>query len=101
MAIWQITARETSITLGHMRGHRCRDLLVYCTSPWCNHSAKLTLDWLGDDTALRSRSAHGLYRVRTDRCRRAAGLDADDQSPRRSVVAEPCSRQEKAPERPS
>jgi hypothetical protein len=34
------------------RGHGCRDLLVYCGSPWCNYNAKLTLDRLPDDTAL-------------------------------------------------
>ena len=28
-----------------------RNLLVYCTSPWCNHSATLNADWLPDDTA--------------------------------------------------
>jgi len=40
------------VTMGHIRGHGCPRLLVYCTSPWCNHSATLTLDWLPDDTAL-------------------------------------------------
>jgi hypothetical protein len=46
--------RETfaPVTLGHIRGHGCRDLLVYCESIWCNHSAKLNADWLPDDTAL-------------------------------------------------
>jgi hypothetical protein len=29
-----------------------RNLLVYCTSPWCNHSATFTLDWLADDVVL-------------------------------------------------
>jgi hypothetical protein len=43
--------RET-FELGHIRGHGCRDLLVYCDSIWCNHSAKLNADWLSDDTAL-------------------------------------------------
>lgn len=38
--------------MGHIRGHGCPDLLVYCVSPWCNHDAKLTLDWLPNDTAL-------------------------------------------------
>ena len=40
------------ITMGHIRGHGCPALLVYCVSPWCNHSATLTLDWLPDDTVL-------------------------------------------------
>jgi hypothetical protein len=40
------------VTLGHIRGHGCRDLLVYCVSPWCNHGARLNADWLPDDTVL-------------------------------------------------
>jgi hypothetical protein len=40
------------VTMGHIRGHGCRDLLVYCSSPWCNHSARLNGDWLPDDTVL-------------------------------------------------
>ena len=38
------------VITGHIRGHGCRELLVYCGSPWCNHSAKLNADWLPDDT---------------------------------------------------
>jgi hypothetical protein len=47
-------ARQTfpTVTLANMRSHGCRDLLVYCTSPWCDHSATLNADWLPDDTAL-------------------------------------------------
>jgi hypothetical protein len=26
--------------MGHVRSHGCRDLLVYCVSPWCRHSAE-------------------------------------------------------------
>jgi hypothetical protein len=37
------------VTMGHLRAHGCRDLLVYCTSIWCNHSTKLNVDWLPDD----------------------------------------------------
>ena len=39
-------------TMGHIRSHGCRDLLVYCSSVWCNHSGKLNADWLPDDTVL-------------------------------------------------
>jgi hypothetical protein len=48
--------RETfpPVTLGHIRSHGCRDILIYCESIWCNHSAKLNADWLPDDTAVRS-----------------------------------------------
>jgi hypothetical protein len=38
--------------MGHIRGHGCRDLLVYCGSPWCSHSTKLNADWLSDNTVL-------------------------------------------------
>jgi len=37
------------VTMGHFRSHGCRDLLVYCESIWCNHSAKINADWLPDD----------------------------------------------------
>jgi hypothetical protein len=43
-----------SVTLGHIRGHGCRGLLVYCGSIWCNHSAEITADWLPDETPVRS-----------------------------------------------
>jgi hypothetical protein len=44
--------RETfePVTLGHIRGHGCRDLLVYCDSAQCNHSAVMNVDWLPDET---------------------------------------------------
>jgi hypothetical protein len=34
------------VTLGHMRGHGCRELLVYCNSERCHHSAGMNADWL-------------------------------------------------------
>ena len=40
------------VTIGHVRSHGCRDLLVYCTSIWCNHSARINADWLPDETVL-------------------------------------------------
>jgi hypothetical protein len=42
------------VTLGHIRGHGCRSLLVYCSSLHCNHSATLNADWLPDETPIRS-----------------------------------------------
>jgi hypothetical protein len=47
------TPNETfaPVTLGHMRGHGCRDLLVYCESIWCNHSAVINADHLPDAAA--------------------------------------------------
>jgi hypothetical protein len=47
-----MTSIRERVTLANMRSHGCRDLLVYCVSPWCNHSATLNADWLPDDTAL-------------------------------------------------
>jgi hypothetical protein len=48
--------RPTSelVTLANMRGHGCRNLLIYCESPWCNNSAELNADWLPDDRPLKS-----------------------------------------------
>jgi hypothetical protein len=48
--------RETfqPVTMGHIRFHGCRDLLVYCDSGWCHHSAGMNADWLADDTPVRS-----------------------------------------------
>ena len=40
------------VTMGHIRSHGCRELLVYCTSIWCNHSAKINAGWLHDETVL-------------------------------------------------
>ena len=34
------------VTLRHIRSHGCRDLLVYCISGRCHHSATLNGDWL-------------------------------------------------------
>ena len=42
------------VTMGHIRGHGCRDLLVYCNSGRCHHSATMNADWLADETPVRS-----------------------------------------------
>jgi hypothetical protein len=39
--------------MGHIRSHGCRDLLVYCISGRCHHSATLNGDWLPDETPVR------------------------------------------------
>lgn len=44
--------RRTRHHMGHIRGHGCRDLLVYCSSPRCNHDAQLNGDRLPDETVL-------------------------------------------------
>jgi hypothetical protein len=42
------------VTMGHIRGHGCRNLLVYCISGRCHHSAVMDGDWLADDISVRS-----------------------------------------------
>jgi hypothetical protein len=56
-------------------GHGCRDLLVYCGSINCSHGATLNADHMPDDTPIRPLGAqHGLFSVRSSRCRCPAGL---------------------------
>ena len=42
------------VTMAHIRAHGCRDLLVYCDSGRCHHSARLEGDWPTDETPVRS-----------------------------------------------
>jgi hypothetical protein len=53
-----MTARQHEtflpVTLGQIRGHGCRNLLVYCESLWCNHSAVMNADALPDEIPVRS-----------------------------------------------
>ena len=42
------------VTLAHIRAHGCRDLLIYCDSGRCHHSATMNADWLPDETPVRS-----------------------------------------------
>jgi hypothetical protein len=58
--------------MGHIRGHGCRDLLVYCSSPWCNHDAKLNGDRLPDEAVLLDPDPRVVCAAPADRCRRAA-----------------------------
>jgi hypothetical protein len=50
----RITQRFEPVTLGHIRGHGCRDLLVYCSSGRCHHSATINGDLLPDDVPMRA-----------------------------------------------
>jgi hypothetical protein len=45
--------RGTPVTLGHLRSHGCRRLLIYCSTGLCHHSAVVDADRGPDDTALR------------------------------------------------
>jgi hypothetical protein len=67
-------SRETfpPLTMGHIRTHGVTRLLVYWNS--CNHSATISGDALFDDVPVRS---HGLYALRSGRCRCPTGLVAD------------------------
>ena len=40
------------VTMGDVRRLGCRDLLVYCVSGWCHHSATISGDFLSDDAVL-------------------------------------------------
>jgi hypothetical protein len=40
------------VDLAHIRGHRVRSLLVYCTDIVCNHSVTWNVDHLPDDTVI-------------------------------------------------
>jgi hypothetical protein len=41
------------VTLGHLRSHGCRRLLIYCSTGRCHHSAVVDADRWPDETALR------------------------------------------------
>jgi uncharacterized C2H2 Zn-finger protein len=50
-----VTKAETfePVTMGHIRAHGCRDLLVYCGSINCSHGTTLNADHMPDDTPIR------------------------------------------------
>jgi hypothetical protein len=46
--------RGQPVTLGHMRAHGCRRLLIYCSAGlYCHHSSTVDADRWPDDTAVR------------------------------------------------
>jgi hypothetical protein len=47
-AITSSAATSPARALGHIRGHGCRDLLVFCGSIHCNHETKINADHLPD-----------------------------------------------------
>jgi hypothetical protein len=47
------TYRGRPVTLGHMRAHGVRRLLIYCSTGLCHHSATIEADRWPDDTAVR------------------------------------------------
>jgi len=58
------------VTLGHIRSHGCRDLLVYCDSGRCHHSATMNADHLPADLPVRSLCGRMV-------CTRCGYIDAD------------------------
>ena len=45
--------RGPPVTLGHLRSHGCRRLLIYCSTGLCHHSAVVDADRWPDYTAIR------------------------------------------------
>jgi hypothetical protein len=67
--------RGPPVTLGHLRSHGCRRLLIYCSTGLCHHSAVVDADRWPDETAVRGPMPQSrLHQVRHDRRGRAAEL---------------------------
>ena len=84
--------RETfpPVTLGHIRGHGCHSLLIYCGSIACNHSAiDARRSHARRHAHPAARRAHGVQPLRPCRRRRAAGLVAADQQETAGIVDAP------------
>ena len=65
------------VTLGHIRSHGVRHLLIYCSAGlYCHHSAVINADRWPDETVLLELDRRGgLHPVRHDRRGRAAELE--------------------------
>jgi hypothetical protein len=59
-------------TLGNIRSHGCRNLLMYCGSIHCNYQTKMNADHLPDETPQAAGRPHGLHAVRSPRRRPGA-----------------------------
>jgi hypothetical protein len=46
-----------SVTLGHIRSHGCRGLLIYCEAIGCHHRSIMNADHLPDELPIRSLGA--------------------------------------------
>jgi len=51
-----VRKRETfgPVTLSHIRGYGCRDILIYCGSVHCRHSATMNADRMPNETVIRA-----------------------------------------------
>jgi hypothetical protein len=68
------------VTLGHIRSHGCRDLLVYCGSGRCHHNAAMKRGLAARcDAGALTLPADGVHAVWHNRRRRAPGLVAAHQ----------------------
>jgi hypothetical protein len=47
------TGKFAPVTLGHMRFHGCRDLLVFCNSGRCDYSTFMNVGHLHDVTVIK------------------------------------------------
>jgi hypothetical protein len=50
MSLRRKTETFEPVTVGHIRSHGCRDLLAYCNSGRCRHSATMNGGRLSDET---------------------------------------------------
>jgi hypothetical protein len=68
--------RGAPVTLGHIRSHGVRHLLIYCSTGRCHHSAVINADcWPDETTPAGLGPEGGLHQVRDDRRGRAAQLE--------------------------
>jgi|SRR5690242_15754392 hypothetical protein len=51
---WTGQQDQVSVTLGHIRSHGCRELLVYCVSGRCHHATTINADHWPDKLPVRS-----------------------------------------------
>ncbi len=47
-----------SVTLGHIRSHGCRDLLIFCEAIDCNHGSSMNAHEFPDDLPIDSLCPH-------------------------------------------
>src|SRR5881396_3454691 len=48
------TGKFAPVTLDHMRSHGCRELVICCSSGYCNHSTAMNVGHLSDDIPIKS-----------------------------------------------
>ena len=51
---WYQNWKFAPVTLDHMRSHGCRELVICCSSGYCNHSTAMNVGHLSDDIPIKS-----------------------------------------------